>query len=384
MSYLAPGKQAVRASATLLRSARAAGIASARAQPRLFHDSAKAKAVIAAQQPTAMRPVPEFIPGPGPVPASVPKGQLNILEQNEKPEFYQAISKIMKLRQQYIEQRYIWVPAEQMIDIVLGLGARKEDIAALCETSEHLYFDPTLPYRKSRNGRYCYDYDTNTIRRLEFQPFLLSKSEDFNRYDSDQLRRFDEIEDNIQLNSVMQALLIFKGMMTRDVKVAPRPNLDYSGNKDILTLFSVRTFTNPDVLGEPALEGIHSDGVDHTLTTLLGYKNMRMDSAATFMHAQHEKTGIPLNSAKPENIRARVQHTKILDTLMIVDHENKHSLNPVYQEDPEVEASRDMLILFTRKPAEEAHVSGKIDSMRPHQSKPMELPLFVPPKMGKQ
>jgi len=67
-----------------------------------------------------------------------------------------------------------------------------------------------------------------------------------------------------------------------------------------------------------------------------------------------------------------------LDTLMIVDHERKHSLSPVHAIDENKEATRDMLIFFTRKPVDKTHVSGSIDSLRPHRDMPMEIPLFVP------
>ena len=207
----------------------------------------------------------------------VPAGQLNVLEQSRKPEFYQAISKIMAIRKDYVDKRFVWVPAEEMIEICLGLGAKREDLEALPQTADGLQYDPTLPFRKTRNGRFCFDYDTQSVRHLEFQPFALSAEEDFKRYDSGQIRRFDEIDDELQLNTVLQALLVFKGMVVHGGEMAHRPKLEYDVNKNILTLFHLRTTTNQEILGEPALEGIYSDGVDHTMTTLLGHRNMRAD-----------------------------------------------------------------------------------------------------------
>lgn len=391
MSYLAPSKRAaVRASMAF----RSVG-PSARPAFRSFTDSKKDKAVHAATQPSGQQlggMAPEFMPAQGkapgpavtPAPLQVPRAvpvpplQLNVLEQAHKPEFYKAVSRIMEHRKNYIRDRHIWVPSEEMQELCRGLGAREEDFAKIQQVSEHLYFDPTLPFRKTRNGRFCFDYDTQSVRRLEFQPFALSVDEDFKRYDSGQIRRFDEIEDDLQLNTVLQALLVFKGMLLHEVACVHRPKLDYEWNKYVLTLFSLRTFTNENILGEPALEGVHSDGVDHTMTTFLGSSNMRGDSAATFMHAMEEKTGSSLNESKPENIRARVQHTRLLDTLVLVDHENKHSLSPVYQEDMTKDATRDMLVFFTRKPVEKDHISGKIDSLNPHQEKRMEIPMFLP------
>lgn len=385
MSFVASSKRAIGVSSSLLRATRVAaagGISSRNA--RLIHESTKASAVHAATQPIMTPPPPPVSPEVlasskvGTSNVAVPKNQLNIREQMHKPEFYQAVSKVMAVRERYIKNRFVFINGDEMTEILLGLGGTREDYEKLKKIGDSLTHDPTLPYRKTVNGRFCFDYSKNTVTRLEFQPFALSVEEDFDRYDSGVLRRFDEVDNNTQLNTVSQALLLFKSMVVHGVEVAHRDKMDYTQPRNIMTYFTVRTTTNNEILGEPALEGIHSDGVDHTLTLLLAHNNMRSDSAATFMHDMQESTGIPLNSAKPENIRARVQHTKFLDTLMVVDHEYKHSLSPVYQHDTSKDATRDMIILFTRKPTEQDHISGKIDSTRPHKDLPMEIPLFVP------
>lgn len=126
------------------------------------------------------------------------------------------------------------------------------------------------------------------------------------------------------------------------------------------------------LVGEPALEGIHSDGVDHTMTILFGHKNMKQQgSAITYLHSMAERSGIKLKEANKDHIISLHQHWDFLDTLMIVDHERKHSLSAVYQEDENVEATRDMLILFTHKPVAEGHVSFGYDSLAPHPDYPI-------------
>lgn len=375
----------MRASRTLLRTTRAAA-PRAGAMARMLHTSDKKDAVHAATTPgqsPQMPPTPfsnlfQHAQAAKKPSITVGPGQLNVVEQKYNPEFYEAVSKIMELRQQYLENRAIWVDSDQMIPLLKSLGAREEDMPGMQTLSDNLYSDPTLPFRKSRNGRFCIDFDTNSLRRLEFQPFALSEGEDFKRYDSGQIRRFDEIENELQLNSVCQALFIFKAMIIHGIEVTHREKLDYSWNKFICTLFSVRTITTPEILGEPALEGVHSDGVDHTMTTYLGSNNMAPNSAATFMHSMDEQTGIQLKEINPEHIMQRVQHKKFLDTLIIADHERKHSLSPVRPIDMTKEATRDMLIFFTRKPVEKDHISGSIDSQIPHEHLPMEIPLFIP------
>ncbi|KAK2052504.1 hypothetical protein LY76DRAFT_598560 [Colletotrichum caudatum] len=331
-----------------------------------------ATAAAAIPHPSSRAPMSE------PAPVSPRKPQLDLPAQAYKPDFYNAMSTIMQLRDRYIEDRVLFVPGREMARLLRQLGARDEDFASLQAVSDGLVGDPTLPYRKTRNGRFCLDLDAGTLRRLEFQPFILSKAEDFSRYDSDKVRHFDEVEDDLQLNTVFQALMVFKSAVYRGVRSLRRPNMDYETSKWICTLFSVRTTTTPERLGEPALEGVHTDGVDHTMTTFLGCRNMRPESAVTYVHAMEEATGARYTEASPDHIRGRAHHRHFLDTMMVVDSERKHSLSPVYAVDPARPATRDMLVFFSRKPTVAGHVSAGMDSLTPHASLPMEIPVFVP------
>lgn len=383
-SLTSPAKRAVRASTYMLRPLTAAPVCR---NQRLFHESTKQKAVEAAvktpgfnQPPPPPLSVQEPVSSPFGSVQPLTSSQLNVVEQAYKPSFYEAVAETMKIRQKYVEDRSIFIESRDMVPLLLGLGARREDLAKMEHVSDNLYHDPTLPFRRSRNCRFCIDYDTKSVRRLEFQPFTLTADEDFKRHDSGQIRRFDEIQNELQLNSVFQALLAFKAMVIHGVDIARRPKLEYDMNKWVCTLFNLRTVTTPDIVGEPALEGVHSDGVDHTMTTYLGSTNMAPGSAATFMHGMGETTGIPLQETSPEHLLSRVQHKNFLDTLMIVDHERKHSLSAVSAVDKTKEALRDMLIFFTRKPVDRSHVSGSIDSLKPHKDLPMEFPLFIPSK----
>ncbi|PHH63371.1 hypothetical protein CDD81_6068 [Ophiocordyceps australis] len=377
LSYLnTPAKQALRVS-TSLPCLMLQHSASCR---RLFHSSTTPRAVqaAAASQSSPSTTINHAAHHAVQPRSRVPPGQLNITQHRYKPSFYDAVAKTMQIRQQYIEKRCVFIESHEMLPLLIGLGARPEDLPLLAGVSEHLVSDPTLAYRLSRSGRFLIDYDSLSLQRLEFQPFTLTFDEDFKRYDSGQIRYFDEMQNDLQLNTFLQALFIFKAMVIYGVEIAHRPLLRYDCNKYVCTLFNLRTFTNSQVLGEPALEGVHADGVDHTMTTFLGAKNMSDNSAVTFMHDMNETTGIPFNQASPANLLARVQHRKILDTLILVDHERKHSLSPVYPIDDSKEATRDMLIFFTRRPVEKTHVSGAIDSLVPHTKLPMNIPIFVP------
>jgi hypothetical protein len=202
----------------------------------------------------------------------------------------------MALRKTYLQNRFIFVRGEDMIPILEGLGVRKEDFESVQQISDLTGPDPTLDYRTVTHGRYCIDPETRSIRRLEAQPYTLTVQEDYKRHDSGIPRMFDETPTVMQGNTVVQALMIFKALIFQGVPVTPRNRLDYSSPVWVCTMFNARTYTSKEdgIFGEPALEGVHSDGSDHTMTVLLGSRNMRPDSAVTFMHDNEETTGVQI------------------------------------------------------------------------------------------
>ncbi|KAF5858847.1 hypothetical protein ETB97_003644 [Aspergillus alliaceus] len=295
--------------------------------------------------------------------------------QHMNPEARAVIAELIRLREGFIQNRLIFVKSDRMIPILKVLGATDEDLENMKTVSDSLCDDPTLPFRRSKNGRFYFDFEQSKLRRLEFQPFALSVEEDFVRHDSGKIREFEEVDGNLQGNTALHALFLFKALMFHGMSFKQRPKLDYRTDNFICTLFNLRTVTNKDLVGEPALEGVHSDGVDFTMTTYLGSENMTRDSAVTFIHDIREQNALRWNETHPEYNLGSHQHRDFLDTLLFVDHERKHSLSPVYAADPERSATRDMLIFFTRKPVVEGHISHPYDSLQPHLSLPLEVPL---------
>lgn len=305
---------------------------------------------------------------------------LNVLERRYHSQFYESIAAIMALRRAYLQNRFIFVRGEDMIPILEGLGAREDDFESVKQISDLTGPDPTLDYRTVTYGRYCIDPETRCIRRLAAQPYILTVQEDYKRHDSGIPRMFDETPTDMQGNTVVQALMLFKALVFQGVPVTPRDRLDYSHPAWICTVFNARTHTckQNGIFGEPALEGVHSDGSDHTMTVFLSSKNMRADSAVTFMHDNAETTGVQIWETNPALIQARVHHQHFLDTLVFVDHEFKHSVTSLHQLDVAQPATRDMLVLFTRRPKLEGHVSGYGDTMELHTTAPLHMPMWLP------
>lgn len=286
-----------------------------------------------------------------------------------------TIDEILALKKTFATERLVFVEGQRMTNWLVGLGATREDLAKIQKVSDGLKGDPTLPFRKSKNGRFLFDFDRDELRRLEFQQFVLSAAEDFVRHDSGKKRSFEEVATDLQGNTALQALFIFKSLMIRGISTSPRPLFDYEQNVYVCTLFNLRTVTTSDLVGEPALEGVHSDGVDFTMTTFLGADNMTDDSAITFVHDNAERTGISWDQTDAALVRGQHQHRHFMDTLLFADAERKHSLTAVGRQDLSRDATRDMLIFFTRKPVVKGHVSYKYDSLVDHKALPLTVSL---------
>ena len=282
---------------------------------------------------------------------------------------------ILRLRKQYQQDGYLFIPSDEMISLLQEMKINNEEINKLKEMSDNLPADPTLKFRQSRNARFCHNNLNKIIYRTEFQPFILSIDENFIRHDSGKIRHFTGLEEKLTKNLAFQGLLRIKNFLILGVNTMQRHNLDYSSLNWITTVFHLRTITKKNLIGEPALEGVHSDGVDHTMTIMLGHHNMTKNSAITHIHSNSEESGICFDKAKIENILSSMQHQKFLDSILIKDNEFKHSLSSVSQIDLKEDATRDMLIFFTRRPCLDNHISFSYDSISPHPDYPVAFNL---------
>jgi cystathionine beta-lyase/cystathionine gamma-synthase len=302
---------------------------------------------------------------------------LDVGKQLYDASFYNAMTSLLEMRTRYTKERVVFMEGEWLIPILKALGAQAEDFDALQQVSNHLGNDPTVNYRTIRNGLFCFDFENKTIRRLRKQRFTLTVEEDYKRHDSGLARDFPEVRGDLQYNTVLQALMVVKAFIMNKVDIKPRAHLDYTSPYSLCNVFNIRTFTEKDILGEPTLEGVHTDGSDHTMTTFLGATNLRQDSAVTFIHDLKEITGTAASEAHPGLITHRFQHRHFLDSLLFADNESKHSLTSVFQADLSKRATRDMLLFLTRKPKLSGHPSRSVDIMENHKTLPMNVPLWL-------
>ncbi|MGO6992984.1 2OG-Fe dioxygenase family protein [Rhizobium johnstonii] len=286
-----------------------------------------------------------------------------------------TIFSMESLRHRYAADRYIFIPGREMISVLTTFGANVEELYELQSAWDQLADDPTLAYRRSRNGRFLIDFQGMSASRLEQQGFRLSSDEDFVRHDSGTVRTFAPIMGDIQNLSIVQALFRFKAALIKGLDIRPRPGLQPGQEQLVSTAFALRTISGNGLIGEPAAEGVHSDGVEHTLTMLVNVNNLTGDSAISTLHFNEETTGIHTNKVDERWVAGRVRHSQPLDTLVIVDTERKHSLTQVKQQVSDSLATRDMLILFTRRPCAPGHGSFAYDSLEPNMEHPLSFPL---------
>ena len=107
---------------------------------------------------------------------------------------FSILHELRALRNEFINKRALWIPSSRMLRLCQSLGATTRDVSLIKTVSNTLRTDPTLPFRRSKNGRFALDFGRREIRRLEAQPFILSAEEDFVRNDSGQVRKFEDVD----------------------------------------------------------------------------------------------------------------------------------------------------------------------------------------------
>lgn len=283
------------------------------------------------------------------------------------------INKISEMKKEYKNNKYLFIPQILVIDLIKQLGAEEKDINTLMEYGDYLAQDPTLSFRYSRTGRYLFDNDLETISRLEYQPFVLTEEDGFIREDSGAQRHFRALDDRWQSNTAYQALLKLKMLLIQGNTFTPRHLTDQQSPKSISTVFHLRLIAQPDSLSELSIEGVHKDGVDHTMIVMMNKHNVKDNTGALRVHSPQEAIGTPWQEINPENVLYEHNNAQYLDVLLIADNELNHSGTPIFTYDNKNQAYQDFMVLLSRYPTIDSHPSHKFDSMNAHPDLPLTL-----------
>ena len=282
-------------------------------------------------------------------------------------------NKINEIKKEYKNNKYVFIPQNVVIDLIKQLGAEEKDINTLIEYGDYLAQDPTLSFRHSRTGRYLFDNDIETISRLEYQPFVLTEEDGFIREDSGAQRHFRALDDRWQSNTAYQTLLKLKMLLIQGNTFTPRHLTDQQSPKSISTVFHLRLIAQPDSLSELSIEGVHKDGVDHTMIVTMNKHNVKDNTGALRVHSPQEAIGTPWQEINPENVLYEHNNAQYLDVLLIADNELNHSGTPIFTHDNKNQAYQDFMVLLSRYPTVDAHPSHKFDSMNAHPDLPLTL-----------
>lgn len=283
------------------------------------------------------------------------------------------INKINEIKKEYKNNKYVFIPQNVVINLIKQLGAEEKDINTLIEYGDYLAQDPTLSFRHSRTGRYLFDNDIETISRLEYQPFVLTEEDGFIREDSGAQRHFRALDDRWQSNTAYQALLKLKMLLIQGNTFTPRHLTDQQSPKSISTVFHLRLIAQPDSLSELSIEGVHKDGVDHTMIVMMNKHNVKDNTGALRVHSPQEAIGTPWQEINPENVLYEHNNAQYLDVLLIADNELNHSGTPIFTHDNKNQAYQDFMVLLSRYPTVDTHPSHKFDSINAHPDLPLTL-----------
>ena len=153
----------------------------------------------------------------------------------------------------------------------------------------------------------------------------------------------------------------------------PRHLTDQNSPKSISTVFHLRLIAQPDSLSELSIEGVHKDGVDHTMIVMMNKNNVKDNTGALRVHSPKEAIGTPWQEINPENVLYEHNNAQYLDVLLIADNELNHSGTPIFTHDNKNQAYQDFIVLLSRYPTVDSHPSHKFDSMNSHPDLPLTL-----------
>jgi len=265
------------------------------------------------------------------------------------------------------------------------LGATENDLEEARGICENMNPDPYLDFRDSSMYRIILDFSRRIISRAVREPFVLTAKDGFVRKDSGVKRFFGEPQHWIMQNTAWQALMRWKAFMMSGTATTPRSGCDPERNWNQAGFF-LRVKTTDDLLGEPASEGVHLDGVEFTMTTLFNSRNMAEGSAQSSLYSLNQEPGVQAKDADPSTNFATVEHRDFLDTLLIIDNQMYHSVGALNQAKPGAgPALRDMGVFFTRRMCKpgEGFSSDGYDSEDMHPELPFAMSMSTPffPKM---
>lgn len=283
--------------------------------------------------------------------------------------------KINKIRAEYNKNKCVLIRQETVLEIIKQLGATDEDINDFYHYGEYLASDPTLSYRQSRTGRYLFDNNEKTISRLEYQPFVLTEEDGFIREDSGKQRHFRGLDDRWQNNTAYQGMLKLNLLLMQNCSFPPRHQNTETRSQLLATAFHIKMNAKPNSLSELSIEGVHQDGVDHTMITMMNKHNVKDSTGTLRVHSLAEPFSVPWDKVDPNKILLQNPNAKYLDTLLVADSLLNHSGTPIFNDDNSKPADLDLFLLLSRYPRDKSHPSYKFDSMRLHPDLPLTLKL---------
>jgi hypothetical protein len=213
--------------------------------------------------------------------------------------------------------------------IVDGAGLRvPEAVHGAVETFvasyDDLPLDPYLPdggrYRYRRHTRYAYDTGTGELTVTENPGYYQTREN--NPFAGGQLRKYAELDETIQYNPFLCALIAF------NVDQLPRKHVE----RWAVQAHCVRIVASDGVLGKPTPEGVHRDGCTFISLHMVNRHNVKGGVTAVYTPAG-------------EPITEKV-FTKRLDSLFGEDVRIRHGVGDVAVADPASgPGTRDVLLM---------------------------------------
>lgn len=265
------------------------------------------------------------------------------------------------------EQKFVYIPGSDMQLVLRELGATDQDMEDLLTMHhEQATQDPFLDFRKmckstamveafgETTSAACEEAFRRSFSGLNARPLLLSESEISNPETAGVARHYggwgEDFFDNTAVRAYAKFYQLAFSKATHSWKVPE--NCSVESKKLIMEFYGVQVTRHAGTTeGEATPEGVHQDGTEGAIVTMLTRHNIQHDSGESRLWTLAQPNG-KSSAADLENgnLLTRVVLRDPNDTIVMFDRHLKHDVDPFHAKDAEKDAQRNVMVIFARRP----------------------------------
>lgn len=276
---------------------------------------------------------------------------------------------IDSIRKELYDKSFTKIDSTKMIGVLMYFGASWGNIKRMVnrDTSPHselTFTESHMPWKKTHASRYVLYKDNYG------QEFRGCSCDAPVMYEVEKTQvDFGELLRNPPTVRSWECLPMWYGTPTNslymayqklayvliDTSLPPAPNCEEDSPIYLSDHFALRITKKPgdSDMAQPSPEGVHQDGSDIIMMTLVNRNNCRPDSGGSRIWSMSQPTG-PYQPKDFASFKHRCLEDHVMtnpfETILAIDSRVRHEARPIHPIDPSLPCSRDVIVHWTRSP----------------------------------